>query len=169
VIFSRLSLLWKILLPTSMVLTLVFALAGWIVQSNVVRTMSDSVEHEARGSFQAYKSLWQTRADGLATVSRILSTMSDIRRVFGTGDPATIRDTASEMWSKVSAGDAFFLVTDPQGKVIASSLAAPLGRPQRQRLRFGPTMTFRKCWRRARDFRNRLPGSSNAAAICSKW
>jgi signal transduction histidine kinase len=118
--FSRLSLLWKILLPTSVVLTLVFAAAGWIVQNNVVRTTSESVGHEARASFQAYKSLWQARADGLATVSRILSTMSDIRRVFGTGDAATIRDTASEMWGKVSAEDAFFLVADPQGKVVAS-------------------------------------------------
>jgi signal transduction histidine kinase len=122
--FSRLSLLWKILLPTSMVLTVVFAVAGWMVQNNVVRTTSDSVEHEARASFQAYKSLWQARADGLATVSRILSTMSDIRRVLGTGDVATIRDTAGEMWGKVAAEDAFFLVADPQGKVIAAQGAA---------------------------------------------
>ena len=120
--FSRLSLLWKILLPTSAVLTVVFAAAGWIVQSSVVKTTSESVEHEARASFQAYKSLWQARADGLATVSRILSTMSDIRRAFGTGDAPTIRDTAGEMWSRVASEDAFFLVTDPQGKVIASFL-----------------------------------------------
>jgi signal transduction histidine kinase len=118
--FSRLSLLWKILLPTSVVLTVVFAVAGWMVQSNVVRTTSESVEHEARASFQAYKSLWQARADGLATVSRILSTMSDIRKVLGTGDAATIGDTAGEMWGKVSAEDAFFLVADPRGKVIAA-------------------------------------------------
>src|ERR1700722_19422081 len=58
--------------------------------------------------------------------------MSDVRRGFGTGDAATIRDTASEMWSKVSAEDAFFLVADPQGKLIASSLnatSAPAFRP----------------------------------------
>ena len=122
--FSRLSLLWKILLPTSIVLTVVFAVAGWMVQNNVVRTTSESVEHEARGSFQAYKSLWQARADGLATVSRILSAMSDIRKVLGTGDAATIRDTAGEMWGKAAAEDAFFLVCDPRGKVIASQAAA---------------------------------------------
>src|SRR5262249_28046788 len=64
---------------------------------------------------------WKARADRLATVSRVLSTMSDVRRVFGTGDEATIRDTAGELWSKTAAGDdAFFLVADPQGKVIAS-------------------------------------------------
>ncbi len=109
--FSRLSLLWKILLPTSVVLTVVFAVAGWMVQSNVVRTTSESVEHEARASFQAYKSLWQARADGLATVSRSLSTMSDIRRVLGTGDAATIRDTArSEMWGKRGGRGRFPLV-----------------------------------------------------------
>ena len=114
--FSRLSLLWKILLPTSIVLTAVFALAGWIVQNSVIKTTSQSVSHEASASFQAYESLWKARADRLATVSRVLSTMSDVRRVFGTGDEATIRDTAGELWSKTAAGDdAFFLVADPQG------------------------------------------------------
>jgi signal transduction histidine kinase len=126
--FSRLSLLWKILLPTSAVLTVVFAIAGWIVQNNVTRTTSESVGHEARASFQAYESLWKARADRLATVSQIFSTMSDVRRVFGTGDAATIRDTAGEMWSRISTEDAFFLVADPQGKVIASlGATAPFG------------------------------------------
>src|SRR5215475_5875367 len=123
--FARLSLLWKILLPTSLVLTAVFAVAGWIVQNSVTNTTSQSVAHEASASFQAYESLWRARADRLATVSRVLSTMSDVRRVLGTGDEATIRDTAGELWSKISAGDAFFLVADPQGKVIAS-LGAPI-------------------------------------------
>jgi len=118
--FARLSLLWKILLPMSVVLTVVFAAAGWILQNNVVRSTTTSVEREARASFQAYESLWKARADQLAAVSRILSTMSDVRRVFGTGDEATIRDSASELWGRISSEDAFFLVTDPQGKVIAS-------------------------------------------------
>jgi signal transduction histidine kinase len=118
--FARLSLLWKIVLPTSLVITVVFAAAGWILQSSVVRTATAGVEHEARASFQAYESLWKARADRLATVSRILSTMSDVRRVFGTGDEATIRDSANELWGKISTEDAFFLVADPEGKVIAS-------------------------------------------------
>ena len=118
--FARLSLLWKIVLPTSLVITVVFAAAGWILQSSVVKTTTASVEHEARASFQAYESLWKARADRLATVSGILSTMSDVRRVFGTGDEATIRDSANELWGKISTEDAFFLVADPQGKVIAS-------------------------------------------------
>ncbi len=67
-------------------------------------------------SFQAYRSLWSARADKLASVSLILSTMSDVRAAFNTGDQATIRDTAGELWSKVSEENALFLVTDPQGQ-----------------------------------------------------
>ncbi|MDQ6665491.1 MAG: ATP-binding protein [Acidobacteriota bacterium] len=39
---------------------------------------------------------------------------------FGTGDQATIRDTAGEIWSKISQSNGVFLVTDPKGAVIAS-------------------------------------------------
>lgn len=118
--FSRLSLLWKILIPTSLVMTTVFAITGWLVERSVVSTTYASVEQEAKASFQAYESLWKARANSLASVSEILSTMSDVRAAFGTGDQATIRDTAGELWSKVSTEDAFFLVSDPQGTVLAS-------------------------------------------------
>ena len=118
--FSRLSLLWKILIPTSLVMTLAFAITGWLVQRSVVSTTYASVEQEAKASFQAYDSLWKARARLLGTVSQILSTSDVIRRAFGTGDAATIRDTAGELWSKVSTDDAFFLVSDPQGRAIAS-------------------------------------------------
>ncbi|HEV8037529.1 MAG TPA: hypothetical protein VGP62_01610, partial [Bryobacteraceae bacterium] len=122
--FSRLSLLWKILIPISLVMTIVFAVTGWLVERSVVSTTYASVEQEAKASFQAYESLWKARADRLASVSQILSTMSDVRRAFGTQDQATIRDTAGELWSKVDTEDAFFLVSDAQGTVIAS-LEAP--------------------------------------------
>lgn len=123
--FSRLSLLWKILIPTSLVMTLAFAITGWLVERAVVNTTHASVEQEAKGSFQAYESLWKARADLLASVSEILSTMSDVRAAFSTRDQATIRDTAGELWSKVSSGeDAFFLVSDGRGRLIAS-LGAP--------------------------------------------
>src|SRR5260370_11396320 len=46
--------------------------------------------------------------------------MSDVRRAFGTGDRATIRDTAGELWSQVSEENARFLVTDPKGRLVAS-------------------------------------------------
>ena len=122
--FSRLSLLWKILIPTSLVMTVAFAITGWLVERSVVRTTYASVEQEAKASFQAYESLWKARADLLASVSEILSTMSDVRAAFSTRDQSTIRDTAGELWSKVSSEDAFFLVSDGQGRVIAN-LGAP--------------------------------------------
>jgi signal transduction histidine kinase len=118
--FSRLSLLWKILLPTSLVMTLSFAITGWLVQRDVVRASYASVEQEAKASFQAYESLWKARANRLGAISEILSAMSDVRAAFGTEDAATIRDTAGELWSRVSKEDAFFLVADGQGRVVAS-------------------------------------------------
>src|SRR5580658_8154845 len=122
--FSRLSLLWKILIPTSLVMTLGFAITGWLVQREVVSASYASVEDEAKASFQAYESLWTARANLLGSVSKILSTMSDVRAAVSTGDRATIRDTAGELWSKISEEDAFFLVADGQGRVVAS-----LGQP----------------------------------------
>jgi signal transduction histidine kinase len=123
--FSRLSLLWKILLSTSVAITVLFAFTGWIVESNALTTTSRSLEDEVQSSFQAYHSLLQAREKLLATVSRILSTMSDVRRAFGTGDRATIRDTAGELWSKVSEENALFLVTDPKGRLVASLGGGP--------------------------------------------
>ena len=37
--FSRLSLLWKILLSTSVALTALFAITGWIVQNHVIKPL----------------------------------------------------------------------------------------------------------------------------------
>jgi len=122
--FSRLSLLWKILLSTSVAITLLFAATGWIVENDALGTTSRSLEDEVQASFQAYRSLWKSRADKLASVSLILSTMSDVRSAFGTRDPATVRDTASELWSTASES-ALLLVTDPKGQLIASVNALP--------------------------------------------
>ena len=97
--FARLSLLWKILLSTSVALTAMFAALGWIVQDHVVSATSRTLEEEVRASLESYESLWRSRADKLASVSLILSTMSDVRAAFGTGDLATIRDTAGELWA----------------------------------------------------------------------
>ena len=129
--FSSLSLLWKILLSTSVALTALFAITGWIVQNHVIKTTEMSLEEEVRSSSQAYESLWKARADKLGQVSLILSSMSDVRAAFSTGDQATIRDTARELWAKISDQNALFLVTDPKGRVIASlggAPASPLGR-----------------------------------------
>ncbi|MGH9656987.1 MAG: cache domain-containing protein, partial [Bryobacteraceae bacterium] len=125
-LFSRLSLLWKVLLSTSVALTALFAVTGLIVQSHVVNTTSRSLEEEVQTSFQAYDSLWRARADKLASVSLLLSTMSDVRAAFATGHQATIVDTAGELWSKISEENALFVVTDAQGKVLASLGGVPL-------------------------------------------
>jgi signal transduction histidine kinase len=132
--FSRLSLLWKTLLSTSIAITLLFAVTVWIVQQHVVQSASESLEDEVRASFQAYASLWRAHADKLASISLILSTMSDVRAAFSTGDEATIRDTAAELWNRVSEEDALFLVTDPDGGVITSlggnpRISMPRGMP----------------------------------------
>lgn len=118
--FSRISLLWKILLSTSVAITLLFALTGWIVLRNAVETTTSTMEDEVGASFQAYQSLWEGRADLLSSVSLTLSQMSDVRSAFGTRDPATIRDTANELWKRLAIKKAVFLVTDAPGRVIAS-------------------------------------------------
>jgi signal transduction histidine kinase len=117
---SRVSLLWRILLSTSIAVTLLFGVTGWIVQDNATSATAQSLDEEVRASFHAYDSLWRSRADMLASVSRVISRMSDVRAAFALGDAATIRDTAKELWDKIPREDAIFLVTDPRGKVIAS-------------------------------------------------
>ncbi len=124
--FSRLSLLWKILLSTSAAVTLLFAVTGWIVLGNAVQTTKETMQDELGASFHAYQSLWEARADLLSDVSLTLSRMSDVRSAFGTRDPATIRDTAGEVWNRLKIKDAAFLVTDAEGKVIASVGGMPV-------------------------------------------
>jgi signal transduction histidine kinase len=119
------SLLWKISLSTSLAITLLLALAGYFVRNQTRAALSRNLEVELQGSFGAYESLWKSRADLLAKVSLVLSNMQDVRAAFQTNDRATIQDTASEIWSKISQSDAIFLVTDPRGEVIAS-----LGEPR---------------------------------------
>jgi signal transduction histidine kinase len=118
--FSRLPLLTKILLSTSVALTVLFAITGQIVVRHIRRTVSDSLEEEVRNSFQAYRSLLKSRAELLSSVSVMMAALPEVRLAFSTGDKATIQDTAKEMWSKISPSNAMFLVTDPKGKVIAS-------------------------------------------------
>ena len=117
---KRVSLLWRILLSTSIALTAVFAVTGWTVQRYASRVSERSLEEEVRTSLQAYQSLWGSRTHTLAAVSRIISSMSDVRAAFMTRDGATIRDTAQELWSQISEQDAVFLVLDPRGSIIAS-------------------------------------------------
>lgn len=121
------SLLWKILFSTSIAITVLFGLLEWIVQDQFTRIASQSVEEEVRASFQAYDSLWRARADQLASVSLVLSRMPDVRSAFQTGDRATIRDTAGEVWEKIPSRGALFLVADPRGAVLAGIGAGAAG------------------------------------------
>jgi signal transduction histidine kinase len=118
--FSRLSLLTKIMLSTSVAITALFAITGEIVLRNITKTMFDSLEAEVHESFHAYDSLWKSRTELLNSVSLVVASMSDVRGAFSTGDQATIRDSAGELWSRISNSAGLFLVTDPRGKVIAS-------------------------------------------------
>jgi len=118
--FSRLSLLSKIMLSTSVAITLLFAITGELVLRNIKRTMSDSLEQEVRESFQAYDSLWKSQTDLMSSVSRVISGEPYVRAAFNTNDAATIQDSAGELWRKISDATAIFLVTDPLGNVVAS-------------------------------------------------
>jgi signal transduction histidine kinase len=118
--FKRGSLLWRILLSTSLAVTAVFALTGWMVQRYATAVSQHSLEEEIRTSLQAYESLWRAKVHNLTEISRIMGSMSDVRAAFMTGDRATIRDTAQQLWSQVSDEGASFLVVDPAGKVISS-------------------------------------------------
>jgi signal transduction histidine kinase len=116
-----LSLLWRILLSTSISITVLFAALGWFLQEQFSSVAASTLGEEARASFQAYDSLWNARADQLATVSLALSRTFQVRAAFGTGDKATIRDSAAEVWDKLADDpDTLFLVSDPVGNVIAS-------------------------------------------------
>ncbi len=114
------SLLWKLLLSTALIITLVFAATAWFVEDETLRAMNADLQIGMRAGFRAYESLWKARSDSLRSISAVLSNMPDVRAAFQTGDGATIRDSAAEIWSKASQSDAFFVVTDPGGRVIAS-------------------------------------------------
>src|SRR5215472_8683875 len=117
---SRLSLLTKIMLSTSVAITVLFVITGEIVVRKITRAMSDSLQQEVHASLQAYTSLWKARAEMLSKISRLIGGMSDFRAVVGTRDQATIRDSAEELWSTISDSNAIFMVTDVNGRVIAS-------------------------------------------------
>ena len=116
--FSRLSLLAKILLSTTVAITILFAFTGEIVLHSINRTMADSLQQDLSASFKTYTSLVKAQSDLLSTVSLIISNTSDVRGLISTGDRATIEDAAGELW-------------------FAPSQVAVMGRVQRLRAGFG--------------------------------
>jgi signal transduction histidine kinase len=112
------SLLWRILFSTSIAITALFATLGWYIQEQFSGVATSSLEAEAKASFQAYDSLWNARADQLASISLVLSRLPQVRAAFGTRDKATIRDAAGEVWDKLADPSTLFLISDPLGGVI---------------------------------------------------
>ena len=100
-VFSRMSLLWKILLSTSVALTTLFAVTLAIVQRHVVRTTYRTLQEEVNRSFQVYDSLWKAQAEKLAAIGLVLSRMSDVRSAF------TLRRRAKAIISWEDAGGQF--------------------------------------------------------------
>ncbi len=145
--FRRLSLFWKIWLSTSVVLTVLFAFTGFVVQRRALEATSRSLEDEAQASFQAYVSLWRSRAEMLRSLASIISSLPNVRAAFGTRDAATIRDAAQELWARISDDlkeAAFFVVTDPDGNFVAS-----IGEPS--------PAAVPKRWDLVRDVRSKFP------------
>jgi hypothetical protein len=107
------SLLWKIMLSTSVAITCLLAVAGWLVQNHFMRNATVMLNEEVAASSRAYESLWRARAERLASVSLVLSRMSDVRAAFGTRDQTTIRDTASDLWNSIAPSRTLFYVLEP--------------------------------------------------------
>jgi signal transduction histidine kinase len=123
------TLLWKVLLSTSVLITTLLVLTAVLVQNHLVRSASAMLQEEAAASLRAYESLWEARAERLKAMSLILSRSAAVRAAFGTGDQATIRDTAAELWDAVAPSRTLFFVTDPEGRVLASLGQSSSARP----------------------------------------
>lgn len=117
--FISRSLLLKLLLLASLILTIIFAATGYLLERRISAQTSRTVEAEVQGSFQAYESLWHERTLRLGQISKVISRMADVRAAFTTGDAATIQDTADELQNYISSAHTFFAVTDGSGKIIA--------------------------------------------------
>jgi len=114
------TLLWKVLLSTSVLITALLVLTAVLVQNHLVRSASAMLQDEAATSLRAYESLWEARAERLKSVSLILSRSAAVRAAFGTGDVATIRDTAAEQWDAVAPSRTLFFVADPEGHALVT-------------------------------------------------
>ncbi len=118
--FAGLSLLWRILVSTSIAIVLLFSVTTFVVQKYALGAAESSLENEERTSSRAYRALWTERTEKLAAVCRIIASMSDVRAAFLTRDQATIRDSAQELWSRTAQRETIFLVLSPTGTQIAA-------------------------------------------------
>jgi signal transduction histidine kinase len=119
-LFRRTPLQWRVFMATSITITLLFVLAGIVLQNYALSVAEQSVRAEIRASIQAYEALWKARTQVLSGATALMGAMSDVRAAFSTRDERTIRDSAEELWARISDQSAAFVVLDPEGKVIAS-------------------------------------------------
>ncbi len=119
-LIGRMSLRWRVFLASSITISILFAAAGWAFQQYALSAADASVRAEVRASIRVYQALWKSRTQVLSATTALMSGMSDVRAAFLTRDPKTIRDSAEELWSRVSEESAVFLVLDPEGRLISS-------------------------------------------------
>jgi len=113
---------WKIWLSVFGIVTGLFGVAGWLLQRHAVETATLSLEEEVSAGFQAYDSVLRARQEMIGSAALLLSSLPNVRAAFGTGDPATIRDSATEISSYLSPNlreSTFLIVSDPRGAPIA--------------------------------------------------
>jgi signal transduction histidine kinase len=116
------TLRWKIWLSVFGLVTGLFGVAGWVLQRHAVETATRSLEEEVNAGFQAYESVLRARQEMIGSAALLLSSLPNVRAAFGTGDAATIRDSAGEVASYLSPAlkeSGFFVVADPRGAVLA--------------------------------------------------
>lgn len=118
--FSRLPLGGRIFIATSITITVLFAAAGWGLQQYTISQSDENVRTEIQASVQAYEAVWKARTELLSATSRLMSGMSDVRAAFLTRDQQTIRDSAQDLWSRVSDSSALFFVLDAEGRLVSS-------------------------------------------------
>jgi signal transduction histidine kinase len=123
-IFDRIPLQWRVFLGTSITITLLFVLAGLGLQNYALAVADQSVRTEIHASIQGYEALWKARTQVLSATTALMAAMSDVRAAVATQDERTIRDSAGELWSRISDQSAAFEVLDPEGHMITSLGAA---------------------------------------------
>lgn len=119
-IFKKRSILLKLIGMTSVILTAIFVLTGYLLEKSISARATQSVEGEVVTSFRAYESLWREHTENLREISSVISRMPDVRSALRTSDRATIQDTAGELWAHISSANAIFAVADGNGRVIAT-------------------------------------------------
>ena len=120
-LFSRMPLQWRVFVATSITITFLFVLTGWVLQNYALSVADQSVRAEIRASIQAYEALWKARTQVLSAATALMGAMSDVRAAFMTRDERTIHDSVGDLWSRISDESAAFVVLDPEGQVITSS------------------------------------------------